>query len=81
MDIIVSIITGIFAGLILSSIITTVVLSVVIYFKFLKHIPDETKNRLIPCSMIGWVMKQQIITQFCKSPILYKISYQPNTQK
>ena len=46
MDIIVSIMTGIFAGLILSSIITTVVLSVVIYFKFLKHIPDETKKQI-----------------------------------
>lgn len=46
MDIIVSIITGIFAGVILSSIITTVVLSVVIYFKFLKHIPDETKKQI-----------------------------------
>lgn len=28
------------------SIITTVVLSVVIYFKFLKHIPDETKKQI-----------------------------------
>ena len=46
MDIIVSIITGIFAGVILSSIITTVVLSVIIYFKFLKHIPDETKKQI-----------------------------------
>lgn len=46
MDIIVSIITGIFVGVILSSIITTVVLSVVIYFKFLKHIPDETKKQI-----------------------------------
>ena len=46
MDIIVSIMTGIFAGLIFSSIITTVVLSVIIYFKFLKHIPDETKKQI-----------------------------------
>ena len=28
------------------SIITTVVLSVIIYFKFLKHIPDETKKQI-----------------------------------